>query len=144
MLSSDFADAVARVRADLICPAETLVAPVLIVISGLPGTGKSYLARRLAERLPSVIVQSDFVRKIILTRPTYARVENFYVHRVAHAVIEQLLRAGYRVISDATNLAEWHREKLYRIAERTGARVVIVRTVAPEEIVRARLEKPAG
>jgi predicted kinase len=139
MHSVDFTDAVAHVRAQLVCPAETLVAPVLIVISGLPGTGKSHLARRLAERLPSVIVQSDFVRKIILPRPTYASAENLYVHRVAHAIIEQLLRAGYRVISDATNLAEWHREKLYRVAERTGAKLVVVRTVAPEEIVRARL-----
>ncbi len=119
---------------------ETTATPVLILVTGLPGTGKSFLTRKIAERLPAVIVESDLVRKILFPHPTYAGQESVWVHRVAHAAIERLLKASYRVIYDATNLVEWHREKIYWMAHRTGAKLVIVQTVAPEEVVRARLE----
>jgi predicted kinase len=133
----------ARVLRSLPKIKETTAEPVLIMISGLPGTGKSYLAHKIVERLPAVIVESDHVRKTLFPKPTYAGSESVWVHRVAHATIERLLRSGRRVIYDATNLAEWHREKVYRIAERAGAKLVIVKTVAPEPVIQERLEKRA-
>lgn len=115
--------------------------PVLFIITGLPGTGKSYLARKIAERLPVVIVQSDFVRKFIAPKPTYSSEESALVHQVARAVTERLLVAGCRVIYDATNLVEWHREKLYHVADKTGVRLVIIQTVASEQVIRERLRQ---
>jgi hypothetical protein len=115
--------------------------PVLFVFSGLPGTGKSFLARKIAECVPCAIVETDFIRKTLLRQPTYAATESAFVHRVAHQVIQRLLRSGHRVIYDATNLAEWHREHAYRLADQTRAKLVVVRTVAPEDVMRARLAK---
>ncbi|MDE3090254.1 MAG: AAA family ATPase [Chloroflexota bacterium] len=121
---------------------QTTAAPVLFIISGLPGTGKSFLARQISARLAAVIVESDFVRKTLADgKPTYTRDESAFVHRVAHVVIEQMLDAGYHVIYDATNLAEEHREKAYRLADKTGARAIVICTVAPEPVIRARLAK---
>jgi len=115
--------------------------PVLFVLCGLPGAGKSHLARRLAQRLPSVIVSSDFVRKSLFPRPTYASEESAFIHQVSHAVTARLLLQSLRVIADATNLAEWHREKLYRIADETHAKLIVVHAVAPEAVIRARLSQ---
>ncbi len=141
MLEQDFSAAVERILDTLPNTHQTMASPSLILISGLPGTGKSFLARKIAERLPCVIVESDFVRKTLFEKPTYVSDESAFVHRVAHAVIERLLSTGCHVICDATNLVEWHREKLYSIANKTHAKLVIVRTVAPESVIRARLEK---
>jgi predicted kinase len=55
--------------------------------------------------------------------------------------MQRLLESGYRVISDATNLAEWHRELLYHLATKTNARLVIIQTIAPESIIRERLRR---
>jgi predicted kinase len=120
-------------------PAETT--PVLFVISGLPGTGKSFLARQIAARLPCVIVETDFIRKTLAPQPAYTKDESARVHRVAQQVIEWLLRSNRHAIYDATNLAEWHREKAYRLAEKTRARLLVIRTTAPDDVVRARLAK---
>ena len=140
-MAFDLDQAVAKVEERLANTEETTAWPVLIMLCGLPATGKSYLARRLVERVPFVIVETDFVRKTLFPTPTYSAQESGLVHRVCHALMEKLLRRGARVIFDATNLAELHREKVYRLARSAAANLVIVQTVAPEAVVRERLEK---
>ena len=134
-------EAVAKVESKLANISDTTAYPVLLMLSGLPGTGKSYLARKLCEKIPFVVVESDFVRKTLFNPPTYSPRESAIVHRVCHILIDRLLKKGLRVIFDATNLSEVHREYVYRLAERNNAKLVIVQTVAPEEVVRQRLEK---
>lgn len=135
----DLAQFIAKVERVLTGSQETTAKPVLLLLSGLPGTGKSFLARRLAEALPFVIIESDVVRKILFPQPLYTAQESRWVHRTCHALMARLLKRGVRVIYDATNLIEYHRELVYRIAQKAGARLVVVKTVASEEVVRERL-----
>jgi len=133
--------AVARIEPLLLSQVETTAFPVLILLSGLPGTGKTYVARALVAQVSCLIVESDFVRKTLYPQPTYSAGESAWVHRVCHTLIERQLAQGRRVIYDATNLTEWHREMVCRLAERAGARVVAVRVTAPAEVVRERLTR---
>ena len=115
------------------------VEPPLIVVSGLPGTGKSFFCRKLAERLSFPIIASDTSRKILFPSPQYKESENKRLFSACHVLIEELLRKGIPVIFDATNLLEHHREYLYRAAERAGAKLILVWVEAPTEVVRQRL-----
>lgn len=118
---------------------EPVVHPVLIVVSGLPGTGKSYFSRKLAEHLPSVIVESDALRKKLFPLPVYSVEESQRLFAACHRLIEELLSSSISVILDATNLVEYHREFLYRIAGRLKVKLIIVWVQAPKELVRQRL-----
>jgi predicted kinase len=115
------------------------VEPPLIVVSGLPGTGKSFFCRKLAERLSFPILASDTSRKILFPFPRYKESENKRLFSAYHVLIEELLGKGIPVIFDATNLLEHHREYLYRAAERAGAKLILVWVEAPTEVVRQRL-----
>ena len=142
MWSIEFNHAIEKTLRALTVTDQTTAAPVLIVLSGLPGTVKSYLARQLTPRLPCVIVECDLVRKIIThDQPTFSSAESTVVHRVAREVMRRMLTSGHRVISDATNLAEWHRELLSHLADKTNARLIIVQTIAPDNVVRERLHR---
>ncbi len=132
-------DFVAKVEADLTNTDETTAHPVLIMLSGLPGTGKSHLARRLVDILPFVVIESDRVRKTLFAQAEYTGEESYWVHRTCHALMTKLLRKGVRVIYDATNLHERHRELVYRLADREGVKLIIVKTVVPEEVASKRL-----
>ena len=109
------------------------------MVSGLPGTGKSFFCHKLAERLPFLILSSDALRRILFSPPLYNEEENKRLFPACHALIEELLTQGIPIVFDATNLLERHREYLYRAAEKAGARLILVCVEAPPEVVRQRL-----
>ncbi len=119
---------------------EAVVKPPFIVVSGLPGTGKSYFCRQLAARLPLTILESDALRQILFQEPSYSPKESSRLFRACHLLVEELLASGIPLALDATNLSERYRERLYHIADRLGAKLIIVRLEAPPALVQQRLE----
>ncbi len=119
---------------------EPVVKPAFIAVSGLPGTGKSYFCGKLAERLPFVILESDALRKVLFSSPSYSSEESSHLFRAVHLLIEKLLKRGVPLILDATNLSEPHREYLYSIADHLDVKLTLVRVEAPPQVVRERLE----
>jgi len=131
---------ISRLKACLGTMPEAVLNPPLIVLSGLPGSGKSYFSHQLSQRLPAAIVESDALRKCLYASPTYSAEESARLFDLIHSLIDHLLALGVPVILDATNLAERKREHLYHIAQRRGAKLVLVRVEAPPAAVKARLE----
>jgi len=123
---------------------EPVVKPAFVAVSGLPGTGKSYFCTKLVERLHSVILESDALRKALFSSPSYSPEESARLFRALHLLIERLLKKGISLILDATNLSERYRERLYNIADRLDARLILVRVEAPPEVVYERLKTRQG
>jgi predicted kinase len=113
--------------------------PALVVLSGLPGSGKSTVAHALREWVHAAVVQSDVVRKLLFPVPHYTSEESVWVFTAIHRAVEQLLRRHVSVILDATNLEERHRRSLEEIAKRAGARPLLVWVEASEREIRRRL-----
>lgn len=119
---------------------EPVAKPALVVVSGLPGTGKSYFSSKLAEKLPFVILESDALRRVLFSSPNYSPKESSRLFQAVHLLIERLLKKGISLILDATNLSERRREYLYSIADHLDSKLVLVRVEAPPQVVRGRLE----
>ena len=111
----------------------------LVVVSGLPGSGKSYFCRRLASRHPLARLDSDALRKALFGQPTHSPEESSRLFAAGHYVLDRLLGAGISALLDATNLREVHRRQLYAIAEGHGAKLVLVSLRAPAAVVEGRL-----
>jgi predicted kinase len=144
----DIRAAIAAVKPTLAVPAEVPGQPVLVMLCGLPGTGKTSLARGLAARWPAVIIESDQIRQTLFTPPAYTAKESRQVHQVCHILIGWYLRRHtdrdgklhrHHVIYDATNLYEYHRQLVASLAERNEARLVVIEVTARDEAARARL-----
>jgi len=119
---------------------EPVAKPTFIVVSGLPGTGKSYFCSKLAERLPFIIPESDALRKALFPSPSYSSQESSRLFQACHHLIEGLLKRGMPLILDATNLSERYREHLYNIADRLAVKLILVRVEAPPQVVSERLK----
>jgi predicted kinase len=76
---------------------------MLIIVGGLPGTGKTTVARELARQLGAMYVRIDSVEQAIRDSETVSNPLNDAGYRVAYAVAEDNLRLGRTVISDSVN-----------------------------------------
>ncbi|MDZ7679443.1 MAG: AAA family ATPase [Acidimicrobiales bacterium] len=125
----------------------------LVLVGGLPGTGKSTLAAGLHDALGAVVLRSDVVRKQLAGRspdePAAAPFgEGIYRPAATEATYEELLdRArttlgmGETVVIDASWSDERHRAAARRLAEAAAADLVELRCVAPAEVAAARVRE---
>jgi hypothetical protein len=123
----------------------------LVLMCGLSGSGKSYLARRLAPRLPALRLRSDVVRKRLagidprssaraaVGAGLYARERTEAVYRRLRALARDLLTAGEHVIVDATFLSAADRRPFAELAAELGQTVRVVWCDAPAAVLRERV-----
>lgn len=134
---------------DLATATALTVRPALIVMTGLSGTGKSTVARRVARALGAPIFASDNVRKQLAgvegAAPAAWR-EGIYDPQWTQATYDQLfalaetqLARGTPVVLDAAFLAAEQRTGAAAVAAQFGAPLVMVETVCDEATVAARL-----
>jgi predicted kinase len=119
----------------------TVLGVMLIIICGLPGSGKSSLARKLRSRLPAAYLNSDVVRKQIFPKPQYTENEKKDVYNDIVNQAEKMLHQGKNVIVDATFYTRKYRQMMIDTAESAGSEHCIIMCTLPEETVKARLEK---
>jgi predicted kinase len=127
--------------------------PTLIVMTGLMGTGKTFLARKLGARLGAETLRSDVVRKEILGIPAEEHRLDKYgqgiyrpnaTDRTYQALLERArerLNRGKSVILDASFMRYRDRMAARESAQETQANFRIVECACPEDIIRSRLEK---
>jgi predicted kinase len=113
--------------------------PALVILVGLPGSGKSTFARRLAPLIDAVILESDALRGLLFESPQHGDSESKRLFRAIHAVTLRLLKDHRSVIVDATNLREKHRKPFRDMAATAGARLQVVHLTAPEDVIFERL-----
>ena len=102
---------------------------MLVVLSGLPGVGKTTIARELARAMAAVYVRIDSIEQVL--RNAGWRVEG-EGYRVAHAVAEDNLALGRPVVADCVNPWPLTRTEWRCVAEGAGVRVVDVEIVCSD------------
>ncbi|MGE0000126.1 MAG: AAA family ATPase [Acidimicrobiia bacterium] len=128
----------------------------LILVGGLPGTGKSTLARGLGEAVGAEVMRSDVVRKELAGLPAdrvadarfgggiYTAAATAATYRELLVRAERALGLGETVVLDASWTDEIHRDAARRLAEATASDLVELRCVAPAAVVAERITARAA
>lgn len=130
--------------------------PCLLLVGGLPGTGKSTLAQGLAERANFTLIRSDLVRKELAGVPYRSRVlsnwnEGIYTpdwtQRTYAECLDrakELLFQGKRVVVDATFREESRRREFLELAARLAVPAAFLVCHADSDVVQSRLTLRQG
>ena len=125
--------------------------PVLIIMCGLTGSGKSSLAEVMASRITAKIFKSDAIRKDLagIDRTEHHEApfgqglytqdwtEKTYASLLEKGACE--LRDGQPVLLDASFLKRKHRLQARQTADKLQAHLVCVQCLCPREVVRKRM-----
>lgn len=136
-----------KLALEVIAPAP----PVIIITHGLSGSGKSWLAHRLAPHLPAIAVRSDIERKRMhglaeTDRPAGRTRRALYGAEARRATYERLAAladditgAGYSVVLDAAFLARGERDLVRTLARDRGLGFLTVAVSAERATLERRI-----
>jgi len=114
---------------------------MIIIVFGLPGSGKTYFAARLAKKLGALHIGSDKVRKGMVIRD-YSDQSKRSVYLEMLRLLELATNSYEHVILDTTlskpEVSLMVREKVQGLSPE----LLFIETVADEKLVKKRLSKP--
>lgn len=114
--------------------------PIVVIVFGLPGTGKSYFASRLAGRTNAEYINSDRLRKELFAERTYSDKEKEMVYREMLEKAKRAINENTNVVLDATFYKNDIRNRLSEEIK-NNAEISFIEIRADEDIIRQRLQK---
>jgi len=111
----------------------------IIVMTGLPGVGKTTIAKNLAPLLDATVLSSDEIRKELFANPTYRGYESKRIYQEMMWRAKYLHKESKNCILDATFTHEEYRNQVKEKTECSDEEFFIVEFTCPEEVALLRL-----
>lgn len=117
---------------------------MLIILAGLPGTGKSTVATALGRELAATALSTDRIRAERPGSPAYSPAAKGGVYERMFARAERILGSGQSVILDATFYLRRLRQAGAAVGRRARVPVFVVEVTLAEAAVRERMARRLG
>ena len=126
--------------------------PMLLLMHGFSGSGKTWLSQQLLGQLPAIRVRSDIERKRLyglaedessksaIGAGIYSATAKSDVYEALAVAARKLLQSGHNVIADAAFLSRNERQRFSELASDAGSDLIIVDARASEEELERRVD----
>lgn len=100
--------------------------PLLVLLYGMPGSGKTFFARQLCDQLQAAHLEADRIRSELFEKPTYAKEENHIITSLMSYMTGEFLHNGVSVVFDVNSARTAQRRLLRNLAAKYKAETVLV------------------
>jgi len=120
--------------------------PVLIIMQGVSGSGKSWLAEQIINRYQIINLRSDVERKRLqkqyaISDEQYSAENRNKIYQHLLGLAKDILLANYSVLIDATFLEQQQRALFLQLAEQRKVPFIIIHTEADQATLFKRIHK---
>ncbi|HEY5600841.1 MAG TPA: AAA family ATPase, partial [Patescibacteria group bacterium] len=122
-------------------PKQTSAKPVCIILIGLPGSGKTFISKKLTERLPLVYLSEELVQAFLVPNKTFFDRGEEAVLELIYTTIDKLLHTKYSVIFDANLKKLENRMAIKSIVDKARSQIITLYLNCPENIAFDRLKQ---
>lgn len=116
---------------------------MLVVVCGLPGVGKTTVAKKIAEDLGARLLATNDIRRELFPSPRWTPDEFQHVYDELFARAETILRQGHPLVLDGTFVKQKNRDRARDIARDTNTAFGIVLVTCDEATIKERIEQRA-
>lgn len=120
---------------------------LIIAFCGLPLSGKSTLAKTLANYLDLPLIDIDEIRHELFQNPQeemdpeQVKFQMAISYKVLFLLTEWLVKLSHAVVITATFSREWYHKEIIGVSERNKVPIKAIYCYAPDEAIRERLEQ---
>lgn len=114
---------------------------MMIIVMGLPGSGKSYFAKRLSDRIGATYIGSDAVRKEMKAMGKYGVEDKNRVYDRMVLLTKNGLSERETIVLDATFFKKRLLKRFISLAQEKGVPHRVFWIVAGEEVIKERVSK---
>ena len=114
---------------------------MVIIVFGLPGSGKSYFAARLADKLGAIYVNSDELRLGLFQERTYSDKEKLAVYDMMLNKMTAAVSDKKSIVLDATFYKASIRKEFESKASELGEQIIYIEITAPEDLIKERVSQ---
>ena len=111
---------------------------MLIVLGGLPGAGKTTIARAVARQLGAVHVRVDTIEQALRSCDVLKQDVGPAGYVIAYGVVEDNLRLGRTVVADSVNPLPVTRDAWRAVGERIPVKVAEVEVICSDALAHRR------
>lgn len=117
---------------------------MIVMVFGLPGSGKTYFAEKLAKKINATHLNTDKIRKDLNKQGQYDEDTKKLVYDEMAKRMEERIKKDINVIIDATFYKNSMRKKFIHIAEKKNISIFFIEMKASENTITKRLENREG
>ncbi len=115
--------------------------PLVIIMTGIPASGKTYLAQRLSEQLPFCVVSEASMRRFLARSASFFDRKTEKIHELGIPTIEKLLQMGVNTIYDSNIATRALRETVKTRVAAVGGVFVLIYLNCPKDFAYRKIKK---
>lgn len=119
----------------------TLNQPLILIVIGLPGAGKSFFARQFAETFGVACVSEDYLRSALFSSPQFSREENTIIENLQQYMLAEMVKTKRSFLLDGGCETRAQRLWVEKLAHQNGYNTLNIWVQTDEATAKLRATK---
>ena len=94
--------------------------PHLLIMVGIPGSGKSFFAEHFSGYFSAPIISSELIRKELFNSPNYSKDEELAISKISNYLLIEIMKTNKTIVYRANTETRQERSNIYSICKENG------------------------